>query len=147
MPFNVGQNITPQTASQNWVAGSTSKSAKYVTNTLAPKQLFTTAAIAAAPLWLSQIQRAGTASYIAGMNRANTNINAIAANIQTNGAANYTQGVTTKQYKYTAAITALLPAIQNIVANLPPRGTLSQNLQRSSQFATDMSKLRGQYRG
>jgi hypothetical protein len=147
MAFQPGTPTTATEATTNWVAGSTAKAQKYVTNTLRPKVLFTTAAIAQAPEWLAQINQVGTAGYIAGMNRANANLNQIATNIQNNGAASYSQGVTSKQYKYAAAATGLIPAIQQIAANLPPRGTTQQNIQRSVQFATQMAALRGQYRG
>lgn len=147
MPFQPGTPTTAAEASSNWVTGSTAKAQKYVTNTLRPRVLFTTAAIAQAPEWLAQINQVGTAGYIAGMNRANNNLTQIANNIQTNGAANYSAGVTNKQYKYTAAAQGLIPAIQQIVAGLPPRGTTQQNIQRATQLATQMAQLRGQFRG
>jgi hypothetical protein len=81
------------------------------------------------------------------MIRANNNLTQIANNIQTNGAASYSAGVTNKQYTYTAAAQGLIPAIQQIVALLPPRGTTQQNIQRATQFATQMAQLRGQFRG
>lgn len=147
MPFNPGAKVTAATATANWVSGSTAKAQKWVTNTLAPKVLFTTAAINNASEWLAKIQQVGTAGYIAGMNRANQNLNQIAINIQNNGAASYTAGVTNKQYKTAAAFAGLIPAIQQIAANLPPRGNLQQNLTRMTQQATQTAQLRGEYRG
>lgn len=147
MPFNPGTPTTAAEASANWVSGSTAKAQKWVTNTLRPRVLFTTAAINNAPEWLARIQQVGTAGYIAGMNRANANLTQIANNIQTNGAASYSAGVTNKQYKYSAAAQGLIPAIQQIVQNLPPRGTKQQNIQRATAFMTSMSQLSGQFRG
>lgn len=147
MPFNPGVKVTPATATANWVSGSTAKAQKWVTNTLAPKVLFTTAAIANAPEWLAKIQQVGTAGYIAGMTRAANNLTQIATNITNNGAASYTAGVTNKQYKTAAAFAGLIPAIQQIAAGLPPRGNLQQNLSRMTQQATQTAALRGQFRG
>jgi hypothetical protein len=147
MPFNPGAKVTATAATANWVSGSTAKAQKWVTNTLAPKVLFTTAAIANAGEWLAKIQQVGTAGYIAGMTRANGNLTQIANNIQTNGAAAYSSGVTNKQYKTAAAFNGLIPAIQQIAAGLPPRGNLQQNLTRMTQQATQTAALRGQFRG
>lgn len=147
MPFNPGVKVTPQAATANWVSGSTAKAQKWVTNTLAPKVLFTTAAIANAPEWLAKIQQVGTAGYIAGMNRAANNLTQIATNIQQNGAALYSAGIQNKQYKTAAAFAGLIPAIQGIAAALPPRGNLQQNLNRMTQQATQAAALRGQFRG
>ena len=147
MPFQPGTPTTAAEASANWVTGSTAKAQKWVTNTLRPRVLFTTAAINNAPEWLARIQQVGTAGYIAGMNRANSNLTQIANNIQTNGAASYSAGITNKQYKYSAAAQGLIPAIQQIVSNLPPRGTKQQNIQRATAFMTAMSQLSGQFRG
>jgi hypothetical protein len=146
MPFSPGTPTTPSEAAANWVSGSTAKSQKWVTNTLSLRVIFTQAAIANAPQWLAQIQSVGTAGYIAGMNRANQHLTQIANNIQTNGAASYSQGITNKQYKYAAAAQGLIPAIQQIVSNLPPRGTKQQNIQRATAFMTAMSQVSGQYR-
>lgn len=147
MPFNPGARVTPATATANWVSGSTAKAAKWVTNTLAPKRLFTDAAIANAPEWLAKINQVGTAGYIAGMNRAAGNLTQIANNIQTNGAALYSAGITNKQYKTATAFNGLIPAIQQIAAGLPPRGNLQQNMARMTQQVTQAAALRGQFRG
>ena len=147
MPFQPGTPVTAAEATANWVSGSTAKAQKWVTNTLRPRVLFTTAAIANAGEWLARIQQVGTAGYIAGMNRANQNLNQIANNIQTNGAAAYSAGITNKQYKYAAAAQGLIPAIQQIAANLPPRGTKQQNIARATAFMNQMAALAGQYRG
>jgi hypothetical protein len=70
MPFNPGTPTTAAESAANWVTGSTAKAQKWVTKTLRPRVLFTTAAIQNAPEWLARIQQVGTAGYIAGMNRA-----------------------------------------------------------------------------
>jgi len=147
MAFNPGAKVTPQAATANWVSGSTAKASKWVTNTLAPKRLFTDAAIANSAEWLAKLNQVGTAGYEAGMRRAAGNLTQIANNIQTNGAALYSAGITNKQYKTAAAFSGLIPAIQAIAAALPPRGNLQQNLARMQQQATQAAALRGQFRG
>jgi hypothetical protein len=147
MPFNPGAKVSPAQATANWVSGSTAKAAKWVTNTLNPRRLFTDAAIANSAEWLAKLIQVGTAGYEAGMRRAAGNLTQIATNIQTNGAALYSQGITNKQYKTAAAFAGLIPAIQQIAAGLPPRGNLQQNLARMTQQATQAAALRGQFRG
>lgn len=147
MPFQPGTPVTPAEAAANWQQYSAQKAQKWVARTLKPKVLFTTAAIAQAQTWLNRIIEVGTAGFIAGMNRAQNNLDKIATNISTNGAAAYTAGINGKAYKYIGAITGLLPQIQAIAASLPPRGDLQQNLSRANIMATKLAALRGQYRG
>lgn len=50
------------------------------------------------------------------------------------GPARLAQGATVGLPKYQAAITRVLDAEKSIIASLPPRGTVEQNIQRSAQF-------------
>ena len=43
-------------------------------------------------------------------------------------------------------MTALLPAIAQIKATLPARGSLAQNLQRATTFATALSQQKGKFK-
>lgn len=54
------------------------------------------------------------------------------------GPARLAQGATVGLPKYQAQITRVLQTAQSIVASLPPRGTVEQNIQRSSQFQLQM---------
>lgn len=47
-------------------------------------------------------------------------------------------GATTGMAKYQAKIQAVLDAEKSIIAGLPPRGTVEQNIQRSSSFQMAM---------
>lgn len=143
--FQIGQKVTPQTASSNYVSGTSAKGAKWATNYLRAKKNPFDAAIAAASLWLTNVNKAGTAGFTAGLSRVNQA--QVATQVAQYGPTAYTSGVTAKSYKYTAAITNLLPEIQQIAANLPPRGDLTQNLNRAVQMATQLAALRGKYRG
>lgn len=147
MPFQPGTPTTAAEAAANWVSGASAKAQKWVTNTLRPRVLFTDAAIANAPEWLARVQQAGVAGYTAGMQRAAKNLSQIANNIQTNGAASYSAGITAKSYKYANAAVGLIPAIQQIANSLPPRGTKQQNIARATQFMNQMAALSGQFRG
>lgn len=54
------------------------------------------------------------------------------------GQARLATGAQTGMAKYQARIQAVLDAEKSIVASLPPRGTVEQNIQRSSQFQMAM---------
>lgn len=147
MPFQPGTPVTAAEAAANWQMYATQKSAKWVARTLKPKVLFTTAAIAQAQTWMNRLIEVGTAGFIAGMNRAQGNLDKIALNIQNNGAASYSSGINAKAYKYQSAINGLLPQIQAIAASLPPRGDAAANDNRMNLMVSKMRALRGLYRG
>lgn len=50
------------------------------------------------------------------------------------GPSRLASGATAGMPKYQARIAAVLEAEKSIIASLPPRGTVEQNIQRSSQF-------------
>lgn len=54
------------------------------------------------------------------------------------GQSRLASGATAGQAKYQAAIGRVLSAASSIIAGLPPRGTVEQNIQRSSQFQLQM---------
>lgn len=54
------------------------------------------------------------------------------------GQARLASGAQTGMAKYQAKIQAVLQAEQSIIGSLPPRGTVEQNIQRSSQFQLAM---------
>jgi hypothetical protein len=55
-------------------------------------------------------------------------------------------GATAAQPKMANVMQTLIPAIQSITAGLPPRGTLQQNLQRATTFATQLAAKKGQFK-
>jgi hypothetical protein len=59
-------------------------------------------------------------------------------------AANYTTGFTAGGANYTAAIGKIMQAIGTGVSQLPPRGDINQNLQRSASLALYLHSLKGQ---
>jgi hypothetical protein len=59
-------------------------------------------------------------------------------------AANYGVGFSAGANNYSQAAAKFIPAIGNIVAQLPPRGDINQNLQRSAALALGLHALKGQ---
>jgi hypothetical protein len=55
------------------------------------------------------------------------------------GQSRYGPGITAGQAKYQAKIAKILAAEKTIVAGLPPRGNVQQNIQRSAAFQTAMN--------
>lgn len=143
--FQIGAAVTPQTAATNYVAGASSKGTKWATNYLQSKTDPFNAAAAAASEWLAAINQSGTAGFQAGLARVNRA--QVAKLVSTQGPTLYASGITNKGApNYASAAVGLIPALQQIANNLPPRGTLAQNLQRAVQMATQASALRGQFR-
>lgn len=59
-------------------------------------------------------------------------------------AANYSTGFTAGAPEYTQAIQKVMNALQNIVPNLPPRGTFDQNKLRATTLMDNLHALKGQ---
>lgn len=144
--FNFGGQITPQQAAANYSAKASGAGTWWATKYLMAKVNPFQAASAAAAFWLQRLNEVGTAGFQAGLAR--VNLQAVAKLVSTQGPNLYNQGITNKGVpKYATAIAGLLPVEQQIAANLPPRGTLQQNIQRAAQMATQLAAIRGQFRG
>lgn len=59
------------------------------------------------------------------------------------GADRLASGATQAQPKMEAAFAKWFPIIANTVSQLPPRGTIDQNIERSAQFARKMNAAKG----
>lgn len=59
----------------------------------------------------------------------------------TKGIPNYQNGLQSGQRKYMAYVQAAQPIIQQWIANLPPRGTLQQNIARMTAMVNNMATL------
>jgi hypothetical protein len=55
-------------------------------------------------------------------------------------------GATSAQPKMEMVFAKLFPAINSVVQGLPPRGTIQQNIARSSQFALAMNAKKGTFK-
>lgn len=93
------------------------------------------AAAAALPRYLAGVANNGQkwASRTAGVTLADWKAQSIAK-----GQSRLTSGAQTGMAKYQARIAAVLEAEKSIIAGLPPRGDINQNIARSSQFQLAM---------
>lgn len=105
---------------QKWAAGIDAV-------TVAPGQL----AAAASSRWLANTQAAAN-KYAA--NVAKVSLQQWKSDAVTKGQSRLATGAQVGMAKYQAKIGPVLQAISTIVSGLPPRGTVEQNIQRSSQF-------------
>jgi hypothetical protein len=143
--FQIGAKTTPAQAAANYTSGAAAKGTKWATNYLHSKVDPFEAAAAAAQTWLSNVNKAGTAGFQAGLSRVNRA--QIAAWVQQHGASQYTSGISNKGTpRYAAAAASLIPAIQQAAAALPPRGTDQDNVNRMIQMVQQLKAMRGQYR-
>lgn len=111
-------------AGQAWANGIESVS-------VAPGQL----AAAAQARYLSGVQQSAQkwAANVASVSLATWKQQAVSK-----GQSRLATGATAGMAKYQAKIQAVLDAEKSIIAGLPPRGTVEQNIQRSSQFQLAM---------
>lgn len=143
--FSIGAKVTPQSAAANYVSGASTKGAKWATNYLHSKVDPFTAAADASATWLQNINTSGEAGFKAGLARVNRA--QVAQLVSTAGPGLYSNGVQNKgAARYATAAAQLIPAIQQVAANLPPRGTEAQNEQRAIMMMRALKAMKGQYR-
>lgn len=144
--FQIGQKVSAATAAANYVAGASGKGAKWATNYLQSKVNPFTAASDAADVCVANFNTAGAAAIRAGLSRVNQQ--QVATLVSQQGPTLYSSGVTNKGApKYKTAAQGLIPALQNAAANLPPRGSLQQNIARSAAMIQAAKNLKGQFKG
>lgn len=118
-------------AANRWQTGFASAGPKWAAGieavTVAPGQL----AAAAQPRYLTGVQQnvGKWASRVASVSLQQWKSDAVAK-----GQSRLATGAQVGMAKYQARIGPVLDAIKSINASLPPRGTVAQNIQRSSQF-------------
>jgi len=143
--FQIGQAVTPAQAAANYTKNASSAGTWWATKYLQSKKDPFQAASDAAQTWLNNINSAGTAAFQAGLARVNKAN--VAALVSKNGATLYNQGITNKgSTKYASAATNLIPALQQAAANLPPRGSLEDNIARAAAMARAAAAMKGKYR-
>lgn len=118
-------------AAQRWSTGFGAAGAKWAAGiesvTVAPGQL----AAAAQPRYLAGVQQ-NVGKWAA--NSAAVSLATWKTQSVSKGQARLASGATAGMAKYQAKIGPVLDAIKSITNSLPPRGTVEQNIQRSSQF-------------
>lgn len=143
--FQIGAKTTAQAAAQNYQSGASSKGAKWATNYLQSKVDPFQAASDAADVCVANFNAAGASAIRQGLSRVNKQ--QVAQLVSTQGPTLYSAGITNKGApRYAAAAQNLIPAIQQAAANLPPRGTPSQNDQRMVAMVQQLRAMRGLYR-
>lgn len=117
--------------SQNFGAAGTAWAAGIEAVQVAPGQL----AAAAQARYLSGVQQSAQkwAAKVSAVSLATWKQQAVSK-----GQSRLSSGATTGMAKYQTAIQAVLDAEKSIIAGLPPRGTVEQNIQRSSAFQLAM---------
>lgn len=144
--FNVGGNVTAADAAARYKTNASQAGSQWAKKYLMPRKDPFAAASAAAPYWLQRVNDAGTAAFQAGLQRVDPT--AVANLVSTQGPALYAAGINNKgATKYAAAASGLIPALQQAAQNLPPRGTLDQNIARSTAMQRAAAAMRGKYRG
>jgi hypothetical protein len=107
--------------------------------TMAPGQL----AAAAGDRWLTATQ-AALPRFKA--NSAKVTLASWQNSAVSKGAPRLASGAAAAEDKMSAVFAKLFPAIQQAVTALPPRGTIQQNIARSSAFALAMNAKKGQFK-
>lgn len=143
--FQFGTKSTPAQAAAKYTAKATAAGQYWALGYLTAKTDPFTAASNQANYWLQRLNEVGVTGFQAGLARVNRA--QVATLVSTTGPTLYNTGITNKGVpRYTAAITNLLPAMQQAAANLPPRGTDAQNDQRNLAMSAALRAMRGQYR-
>lgn len=143
--FQIGAKVTPATAAANYTKNAGNAGTWWATKYLMSKTDPFAAASAASGRWLARLNEVGEAGFKKGL--ANVDKNAVGTMVSTKGAGLYNAGIANKgSAKYAKVADQLIPALQGIAANLPPRGTLEDNIARAAAMARGAAAIRGQYR-
>ena len=124
-----------------WVASASKAGTNFVAGVQSTQKDQAALAIAAIPRMVANFQQAAADGRIAqGIQRGGTQY----WKTQTEKkATNYTSGFSAGGDNFGAAAAKLIPALQNGVAQLPPRGDIEQNFQRSRALGLYLHSLKG----
>lgn len=131
-----------QTAAQNWSASSARAQSAFVAGVQATQKDQAGLAVAAqARLVQGFMDAVNSGRWARGVQRGGTGY----WKQQTEAkAANYGTGFAAGANNFSAAITKIIAAEQQIVNSLPARGDINANLQRANAFALGLHQLKGQ---
>lgn len=132
---------TAQQAATNWQNSAGRASTDYVAGVQNTTKDQAALAVAAGARYIQGVQDAySSGRWAAGIQRGGTTY----WKSQTEKKApNYTAGYNAGVSNYSAAAQKVMAAIAQGVANLPPRGDITMNLQRSNSLATYLHGLKG----
>lgn len=133
---------TPQQAAANWQGSSGKATTEYVAGVQNTQKDQAALAVAAGARYIQGVQEAySSGRWASGIQRGGT---AYWKSQTEKKSVNYGAGYAAGVSNYTAAAQKVMSAIAQGVANLPPRGDINQNLQRSASLATYLHGLKGQ---
>jgi len=143
--FQIGAKVTAASAAAKYTSRASNAGQYWATGFLTSKKDPFEAASAAADTCVANFVAAGAASIRAGLARVNKPN--VAKLVSTVGPTLYNQGIANKgSVNYASSAAGLIPALQQAAANLPPRGSESQNEQRAISMMRAAKALRGQFR-
>ena len=132
---------TSQQASSNWQGASGRATADWQAGIQSTQKDQAGLAVAAGSRYIAGVQDAyASGRWQAGLQRRGT---AYWKSQSQKKSANYSAGYAAGADNYAAAAQKVMAAIAQGVANLPPRGDINQNLQRSASLATYLHGLKG----
>jgi hypothetical protein len=133
---------TAAQAQANWQGSSGRATTDYVAGVTGTTKDQAGLAVAAGARYIQGVQDAySSGRWAAGIQRGGTTYWKQRTEAK---AANYSAGYAAGVGNYGAAAQKVMAAIAQGVANLPPRGDINQNLQRSASLATYLHGLKGQ---
>lgn len=131
-----------QQAGQNWQSAGTRATPNFVAGVNATQKDQAQLAVAQqATLRAAWLDSVDSGRWAAGVTRRGTAYWKQQTEAKAN---NYQQGYSAGANNYQAAAAKFMPAIQQGVSSLPPRGDINQNLQRSNSLALYLHGLKGQ---
>ncbi len=133
--------LSPQQIAQKWVNGVAGGVEAFREGVQAVSVAPTEAAIAAIPRYIEGTQRAAADGTLERGLRRVTLPDWQRATIE-KGAPRLATGARAAQADFAAFMTEFMPFVENVRSNLPPRGSLQDNLQRMVQNATQLSEFR-----
>lgn len=133
---------TAQQAQQNWQNAGARATPNYVAGVQNTQKDQAALAVAQQGALLNNFTQAVTSGrWAAGVTRRGT---AYWKQQTEAKSSNYQSGYSAGSGNYGAAASKFMPAIQQGVSSLPPRGDINQNLQRSASLALYLHGLKGQ---
>lgn len=133
---------TAQQAQTNYQNSSGRAQTDYVAGVQSTTKDQAALAVAAGARYIQGVQEAySSGRWASGLSRGGT---AYWKSQTEKKASNYGTGITNGASNYGVAAQKVMAAIAQGVANLPPRGDINQNLQRSASLATYLHGLKGQ---
>lgn len=133
---------TAAQAKANWQGSSGRATTDYVAGVQSTQKDQAALAVAAGARYIQGVTEAySSGRWAAGITRGGTSYWKSRTEAKS---ANYSAGYAAGGDNYGAAAQKVMSAIAQGVANLPPRGDINQNLQRSASLATYLHSLKGQ---